>query len=80
MAIASSSRLLGEILVEEGLTTPDVVERRRSRARRRPASSIGEALVAMGAVTEDDVLRALGPPAESRPISRATRCRRPCRS
>ena len=30
MAIASSSRLLGEIFVQEGLTTPDVVEGARA--------------------------------------------------
>ena len=58
MAIASSSRLLGEILVQEGLTTPDVVERALARAQ-TTGELVGEALVALGAVTEDDVLRAL---------------------
>src|SRR4029450_13771141 len=58
MAIASSSRLLGEIFVQEGLTTPDVVERALARAQ-TPGELVGEALVALGAVTEDDVLRAL---------------------
>ena len=58
MAIASSSRLLGEIFVQEGLTTPDVVERARARAQ-TTGELVGEALVALGAVTEDDVLRAL---------------------
>ncbi len=58
MAIASSSRLLGEILVQEGLTTPDVVERALARAQ-TTGELVGEALVALGAVTDDDVLRAL---------------------
>jgi general secretion pathway protein E len=58
MAIASSSRLLGEIFVQEGLTTPDVVERALARAQ-TTGERLGEALVALGAVTEDDVLRAL---------------------
>jgi general secretion pathway protein E len=57
MAIATS-RLLGEILVQEGLTTPDVVQRALARAQ-TSGELIGEALVALGAVTEDDVLRAL---------------------
>ena len=50
--------LLGEILVQEGLTTPDVVERALARAQTM-GELIGEALVALGAVTADDVLRAL---------------------
>src|SRR5262245_22410170 len=58
MAIASSSRLLGEIFVQEGLTTPDVVERALARAQ-TTGELVGEALVALGAVTEDDVLRAI---------------------
>jgi len=57
MAIAPS-RLLGEILVQEGLTTSDVVQRGLARAQ-TSGERIGEALVALGAVTEDDVLRAL---------------------
>ncbi len=57
MAIATS-RLLGEILVQEGLTTPDVVQRALARAQTN-GERIGEALVALGAVTDDDVLRAL---------------------
>src|SRR6185369_13134354 len=58
MVIAATSRLLGEILVQEGLTTPDVVQRALARAQ-TSGELIGEALVALGAVTEDDVLRAL---------------------
>ena len=57
MAIATS-RLLGEILVQEGLTTSEVVQRALARAQTN-GERIGEALVALGAVTEDDVLRAL---------------------
>jgi general secretion pathway protein E len=51
-------RLLGEILVQEGLTTPDIVQRALARSH-TSGELIGEALVALGAVTEDDVLRAL---------------------
>jgi general secretion pathway protein E len=58
MAIAASRRLLGEILVEEGLITSDIVERALARAR-TTGERIGEALVALGAITRDDVLRAL---------------------
>ena len=58
MVIAASTRLLGEILVQEGLTTPDIVQRALARAQ-TSGEMIGEALVALGAVTEDDVLRAL---------------------
>jgi general secretion pathway protein E len=57
MAIVAS-RLLGEILVQEGLTTSEVVQRALARAQTN-GERIGEALVALGAVTEDDVLRAL---------------------
>src|ERR671925_741063 len=56
--MAASPRLIGEILVQEGLTTPDVVQRALARAH-ASGELIGEALVALGAVTEDDVLRAL---------------------
>ena len=58
MVIASPRLLLGEILVQEGLTTADVVERALTRAQ-TTGELIGEALVALGAVSEDDVLRAL---------------------
>jgi general secretion pathway protein E len=58
MVIASPRLLLGEILVQEGLTTADVVERALTRAQ-TTGELIGEALIALGAVTEDDVLRAL---------------------
>jgi general secretion pathway protein E len=58
MVIAGSPRLLGEILVQEGLTTPDVIERALARAQ-TTGELVGEALVALGAVTAEDVLRAL---------------------
>jgi general secretion pathway protein E len=58
MGIDAARRLLGEILVQEGLTTPDVVERALARAQ-TTGELVGEALVALSAVTEDDVLRAL---------------------
>ncbi|HEU4368554.1 MAG TPA: type II secretion system ATPase GspE [Methylomirabilota bacterium] len=58
MVIASPRPLLGAILVQEGLTTPDVVQRALKRAQ-TTGELIGEALIALGAVTEDDVLRAL---------------------
>jgi general secretion pathway protein E len=58
MVIAAFPRLLGEILVQEGLTTPDVIERGLARAQ-TTGELIGEALVALGAVTAEDVLRAL---------------------
>src|SRR4029450_6897625 len=46
--MVASPRLLGEILVQEGLTTPDVVQRALARADTSGALS-GEALVARGA-------------------------------
>ncbi len=58
MAIAAPPRLLGEILVEEGLTTADVVAQALTRAE-KSGERVGEALVAMGAVSSEDVLRAL---------------------
>src|SRR5919109_4587432 len=56
--VTAGPRLLGEILVQDGLTTPDVVERALARAQ-TTGERIGEALVALGAVTAADVLRAL---------------------
>jgi general secretion pathway protein E len=58
MVTSAVPRLLGQILVQEGLTTPDMVERALARAQ-TTRELIGEALVALGAVTADDVLRAL---------------------
>src|SRR5438309_8317770 len=58
MAIGAPTRLLGEILVAEGLTTADAVDRALAR-QRTTGELIGEALAALGAVNEDDVARAL---------------------
>jgi general secretion pathway protein E len=58
MAIASPPRLLGEILVEEGVTTAEAVAQAAARAS-KSGERIGEALIAMGSVSSEDVLRAL---------------------
>ncbi|MBI2206839.1 MAG: type II secretion system ATPase GspE [Candidatus Rokubacteria bacterium] len=58
MPIAVSTRLLGEILLDDGLVTPDVIALALGRAQ-TTGERLGEALVALGAVTPDDVLRAL---------------------
>jgi general secretion pathway protein E len=58
MAIGAPPRLLGEILVAEGLTTTAAVDRALAR-QRNTGELIGEALVALGALNEDDVARAL---------------------
>src|SRR5438445_13647223 len=58
MAIGAPTRLLGEILVAEGLTTADAVDRALAR-QRTTGELIVEALAALGAVNEDDVARAL---------------------
>ena len=58
MVTAGGSRLLGEILVDEGLTTSEMIERALARAQ-TTGELIGEALVALGAVSAEDVLRAL---------------------
>src|SRR3972149_6488112 len=58
MVIAAPPRLLGEILVQERLTTPDMIEQALARAK-TTGERLGEALVALGAVTLADVLRAL---------------------
>ncbi|HEY7516802.1 MAG TPA: type II secretion system ATPase GspE [Methylomirabilota bacterium] len=58
MANGARSRLLGEILVAEGLTSPDAVERALAR-QRTSGELIGQALVALGVVTQEEVLRAL---------------------
>ena len=58
MAIGAPPRLLGEILVAEGLTTAAAVDRALAR-QRTTGELIGECLVAIGALNEDDVARAL---------------------
>ncbi|PYO01947.1 MAG: type II secretion system protein GspE, partial [Candidatus Rokuibacteriota bacterium] len=50
--------MVGEILVEEGLTTADVVATALARSE-KTGERLGEVLVALGAVSADDVLRAL---------------------
>src|SRR5262245_54313898 len=58
MAIAPTPRLLGDILIEEGLATADLVAQAQARIE-KSGELLGEALVAMGAVSNEDVLRAL---------------------
>ncbi|MGH7388664.1 MAG: type II secretion system ATPase GspE [Candidatus Rokuibacteriota bacterium] len=58
MAIATATRLLGEILVADGVTTPEMIALALSRAQ-STGERVGEALVALGAATKEDVLRAL---------------------
>src|SRR2546426_49876 len=58
MGITGLFRRLGEILVHERMTTPDIVEKALARAR-TTGERVGQALVALGAVKDDDVLRAL---------------------
>jgi general secretion pathway protein E len=58
MAVATPAPSLGEILVSEGLTTPDVVALATTRTQ-TTGERLGDALVAVGAVSADDVLRAV---------------------
>jgi general secretion pathway protein E len=58
MALAASTRLLGEILLAEGLTTPDVIGLALSRCE-TTGERLGEALIGLGAVAQEDVLRAV---------------------
>ncbi|PYN96347.1 MAG: type II secretion system protein GspE [Candidatus Rokuibacteriota bacterium] len=58
MALITGTRLLGEILVADGVTTPDMITAALDRMQ-TSGERIGEALVALGAVTKDDVLKAL---------------------
>jgi general secretion pathway protein E len=53
---AASPRLLGEMLVKEALITPEVLEAGLARAQ-ATGELLGEALVAMGAIAGNDVLR-----------------------
>src|SRR6266571_1469893 len=55
MVIAALLRRLGEILVQERLTTPDVVEQALARAK-TTGERVGEALVELGAVKSAVVL------------------------
>jgi general secretion pathway protein E len=56
MALTASSRLLGELLVAEGLATPDVIALAVERGQ-TTGELLGEALVALGAVTAEDILK-----------------------
>src|SRR6267378_3751568 len=58
MVIAALLRRLGELLVHDHLTTSETVDLALSRAR-VTGERVGEALVALGAVQTEDVLRAL---------------------
>src|SRR2546425_3647483 len=53
---AASSRLLGDLLVKEALITPEVLDVALARVQ-SSGEPLGEALVAMGAVGANDVLR-----------------------
>ena len=55
---AASSRLLGELLVKEALITPEVLDVAMARVQ-SSGEELGDALVAMGAVSPNDVLRAV---------------------
>jgi general secretion pathway protein E len=57
MAIGASPRLLGEILVQDGLVTPEIVDRALARSD-GTGELLGEALVALG-VAPADILRAV---------------------
>ena len=58
MALITGTRLLGEILVADGVTTPEMITAGLTRMQ-TTGERLGEALVALGAVTKDDVLKAL---------------------
>ena len=58
MALATGTRLLGEILTADGVTTPEMITLALNRMQ-TTGERLGEALVALGAVTKDDVLKAL---------------------
>jgi type II secretion system protein E len=58
MAIATGTRHLGQILVADGVTTPEMVTMGLARCQ-TTGERLGEALVALGAVSREDVLKAL---------------------
>src|SRR5438309_4330980 len=58
MALITGTRLLGEILVADGVTTPEMITAALNRMQ-TTGERLGEALVALSAVTKDDVLKAL---------------------
>jgi general secretion pathway protein E len=58
MKIAAGTRPLGQILLDAGLTTPETLERALERAA-GTGQRLGEAMVALGMLTAEDVHRAL---------------------
>ena len=58
MAISIAKLPLGQLLLDAGLITPDILREALARQKTTRAP-IGEVLVAMGAVGKDDVLRAV---------------------
>src|SRR6266436_2088888 len=58
MGIAASTRRLGELLIADGVTTPDLVAGALARIQ-TTGETLGEALVALGAVSREDVLKAV---------------------
>jgi general secretion pathway protein E len=58
MVVAAPSPTLGELLVSEGLTTPDVIAVATTRSQ-STGETLAEALVGSGAVSAADVLKAL---------------------
>jgi general secretion pathway protein E len=58
MAVATPSRSLGDLLVSDGLVTPDVIALATARTQ-TTGERLDEALVALGAVSASDVLRAV---------------------
>src|SRR5947209_18491546 len=58
MALITGTRLLGEILVADGVTTPEMITAALNRMQ-TTGERLGEAQVALSAVTKDDVLKAL---------------------
>jgi general secretion pathway protein E len=58
MALTASSQLLGELLVAEGLATPEDIARALERTQ-TTGELLGEALVALGAVAVEDILKAV---------------------
>jgi general secretion pathway protein E len=58
MGIVIATRRLGELLVADGLTTPDVIMQALKRME-TTGEKLGEALVALGAVSQEDILKAV---------------------
>jgi general secretion pathway protein E len=58
MALATGTRHLGQILVADGITTPEMITLGLNRCQ-TTGERLGEALVALGAVSREDVLKAV---------------------